>query len=260
MTEHKEQKHTTFFYKEDALLNLIAALEGIHTKVDFLSELSSQDFLPSNYKLQSYYDRMEATEDQETLNELITSLGTYASKEELLRDMHYHDVIRKRLDHFRSIVSELVQEMKSSGDALRSLENSRFVRHIALLSKISYVQLQVLTREYQTVIERLKQQLEALKDFLKVEFNSLDVYWFSNVSLFEVVGETVCKKLYSFIELLYSEERYHDRTKGIFAYLEKLYPADSREHRVYHRVVELSSEGTALSAIVAKVLNEERFS
>jgi hypothetical protein len=240
MKRNNEQKETTQIYDACIHSRLISDFETINRKISFMSELSSEDFLPLNQKLRSYQKCLYDLSGNEKFRKNLGASGIYTSISELIRDMQFHDIIQQRLDHIRRINNEILEELNKVDFEVSYLDKTKYVKIIPLLAKINLVQLHVVNVEYRLVVENLRKVLNNLNEFVEIDCSLIPVYHFNNVELFDVLTEAISSKLKNISKLTCPE---HISIKEVLPeeieYVQKVYTMKA-ERDIFNRILELS--------------------
>jgi hypothetical protein len=256
MKKNIDTKEYTLLYDAVMHTKLISDFDTINKKLNFMTEISSEDFLPLNQKLRIYQKSLNALTDNTNIDQKIAASGAYGSIAELIKDMQFHDVIHQRLDHIRKINASIQKELKEVGYDPMYLSKTHYIRIITQLAKINFVQIQAINFEYSLVIENLKKSLNSINQVLNVESNTYHVYCFSNVSLFSVLTETICNKLKNISEMVYPEKNYHAPfSSEELEHISRLYTMKG-ERDIFDQVLELSAQNLTIDAINSTILKE----
>jgi hypothetical protein len=256
MKKNIEQKELTLIYDACLHLRLISDFEIINKKIAFMSELSSEDFLPLNQKLRSYQECMIELADNKELNKNIGNSGIYSSFSELITDMQFHDVIQQRLSHIKELNLAIINELTDFSYDIPYSDKTKYIKILPLLAKINMVQIQVINHEYREVIENLKKVLSSIDQLVKLEASTVFVYYFNNASLFNVLTDTICTKLKSISEIVFPEaicKTIHSAEE--ISYVQKIYTMKT-ERDVFNKIVESISSGEDINTLKDIIIKE----
>jgi hypothetical protein len=205
MKRNKEQKEFSLIYDACLQSSLISDLECINRKISFMSQLSSEDFLPLNQKLGFYQKCLYDLSGNDKFKKDLSAMGIYNSIAELLKDMQFYDIIQQKLDHIKRINNEILDELNKIDFEVSYLDKTKYVKIISLLSRINLAQLHVVNAEYKLVIENLRVVLNNINQFMKADFSLIPVYHFNNVELFDVLTEVISNKLKNISKIAHPE-------------------------------------------------------
>jgi hypothetical protein len=256
MRKNIEQQKFTLLYDACMHIRLVSDFETINKKIDFMSEISSEDFLPLNQKLRMYQKNIDALSSKDKLDKKIFASGAYTSISEIVRDMQFHDVIQQRLDHIRNINRSIIEELNEVSYGPSYLDKTKYVKNITLLAKINFVQIVVISYEYRIVIENLKKSLSSIDQLVTFESSASQVHCFNNVSLFNVLSETICNKLKIISEMKYPGKKNSNSTDTEeIEYVRNLYTMKT-ERDIFKRVKELSDKQVDIHTICDIIVKE----
>ncbi|HVD97484.1 MAG TPA: hypothetical protein VNB90_04710 [Cytophagaceae bacterium] len=254
MRKNIEHKEYTLLYDACMHVKLISDFETINKKVDFMAEISSEDFLPLNQKLRLYQKRIDSFTNDEKLDKRLAASGVYGSISALIKDMQFHDIIQQRLDHIRKINQDILEELKDISYDPMYLSKTKYIKVITHLSRINAVQIQVINQEYKSVIDNLKKTLDSMNNLLNVETNPTSIYCFSNVALFNILADTISSKLKSISKMVYPGHTLSNLQEEMDE-IQKVYTMKT-ERDIFSRVLELTTAGYSMHTINLMIMKE----
>jgi hypothetical protein len=260
MKKIMEQKESGLIYDACMHIRLISDLEVVNRKISFLSELSSEDFLPLNQKLKFYQTCLYKLSGNSQFQEDLEASGVSNSISELVRDMQFHDVIQQKLEHIKIINNEIAKELNKVNYDESYLEKTKYIKIIPLLSRINLIQLYVINSEYREVVNNLRKTITSIDHYMKVAACPSPVFFFTNARSYEELTEVICGNLKRISKMTYSN---HNLNNNIVAsdleYVTNVYTMKS-ERDIFNKVFELSnieSEINIIKDIVIKEINQQ---